>query len=54
MVAGGAGVLHDGSVVRCESEEMKDSRVHSGVGSAHVVNGDEGFGDGLDFGKVEM
>ncbi len=53
VVAGWAGVLHDGSVVGCEPEEKKDSRVHGGVGSAQIVDGEEGFGDGLDFGKVE-
>ncbi len=38
VVAGGAGVLHNGAVVGCEPERTEDSGIHGGVGGAQVVD----------------
>ena len=53
VVAGGAGVLHDGAVVGCEPERAKDSGSYVMVGGAQVVDGEQGFCDGLNLGKVK-
>jgi hypothetical protein len=54
VVAGGAGVLHDGSGVGGEPENKTEGgRVHSWVRGAQVVEGEQSFGDLGDFGEVE-
>ncbi len=54
VVAGGAGVLHNSAVVGCEPERTEDSGVHGGVGGAQVVDREERFRDGRDFGEVKV
>ena len=53
MVAGRAGVLHDGSGVGGEPEKTKDGRIHSWGRGAQVVEGEQSFGDLGDFSDVE-
>ena len=53
VVAGGAGVLHDGAVVGCEPERAKDRGSYVMVGGAQVVDGEQGFCDGPNLGKVK-
>ncbi len=53
VVAGGAGVLHDGAVVGCKPEKAEDSGSYVMVGGAQVVDGEQRFRDGLNLGKVK-
>ena len=53
VVAGRAGVSHDGAVVGCEPEKAEDSGVHGRVSGTQVVDRKERFRDGLNSGEVK-
>jgi hypothetical protein len=53
MVAGWAVVFENGSAVGGEPDETKDSSVQRGIGGAVVVQGQEVFIEGGDFGKMK-
>jgi hypothetical protein len=54
MVAGGTFVSEHGHVVGSNPEWAEDGSVKGGIGGSEVADGEVVFGDGDDFGEMEL